>query len=70
METLEEVVKQIQNELEVESRVSSRIKATLLREILSSQSDWQLERDVSLCASQHGWEVEKTADCFTFRRSQ
>ena len=66
MNALEEIGEQIREQLETENRVTVRIKAASLRDVMGSQSDWQLERDVSFFATQRGWKVEKTADCFTF----
>ena len=70
MDKLEELRGQIQYELEVEHRVSARIQAITFRDILGTQSKWQLEREVLLFASQHGWEMEMLEGCFLFSKPE
>ena len=70
MDKLEELRSQIQYELEVERRASARIRAITFRDIMGTQSKWQLEREVSLFASQHGWELVMMEDCFSFSKPE
>ena len=64
MDELEQLRDQIQYELEIECRVCARIQAITFRDIMGTQSRWQLEREVSLFASQHGWEMEMLEGAF------
>ena len=70
MNALEEIGEQIREQLETEYRVTARIKAASFRDVMGSQSEWQLEQDVSLFATQRGWKVEKTEDCFSFASAE
>ena len=54
MNALEEIGEQIREQLKTENRVTACIRAASFREVMGSQSDWQLEQDVSFFAGQDG----------------